>query len=243
MMGGRGRAAAAALAAGGACYALWRYRQRHDGTAIDGRIEEVLSFWFGSGEKDIDVLQRSLWFARGTVRDAADKAAVSKFGGLTALALEGALDGWTSTARGAAALIVLLDQVSRHVYRGRDPAVTEAASVKAAGIFEACFGHAGRWDATKCLSPSQHVFAWMCLRHTSAAGSPAALRGLLELVEARAASDAREAAALERFRRASAKRLREATAPKIMRPVPPLAWATARIAPAVTTDSPISSCR
>ena len=44
--------------------------------------EDVLAFWFGDGATGLDVLQRQLWFARGSARDAADKAVAARFGGL-----------------------------------------------------------------------------------------------------------------------------------------------------------------
>ena len=206
-------AAAAAVAAGAAAYALLKYARRHRGTEVDGRIDDVLAFWFGSRERDVDVLQRSLWFARGSARDAADRAVGARFGGLADAALRGDLDGWVATPRGAVALVVVLDQLARHERRGDGP-FCDACSAAAVRVFDGAFGDRGRWDAARELSPARHVFAWMCLRHTRAAASPDALRDLLRRVEARAAKDRLEQGTLDRFRRASAKRLREASASK-----------------------------
>ena len=217
---GRGVAvSAAAVGAVGAAAACWQlYRQLCRRGVLDERIEEVLDFWFGGrGGASIDALQRSLWFARGSARDAADALVVKTFGvGLVAAAARGDLDAWTGTPRGAVALLVVLDQLSRHVGRGGDGALERAASLRARAVFEACFGAArGRWDAARCLTPSQHVFALMCLRHAADEGDgDGGLGAVLEVVEARAASDALEARALDRFRTATARRLRERRAPR-----------------------------
>lgn len=214
------RAAAAlglAAAVTGAA-AVAAYLRRHRTSPLDARIDAVLAFWFGDGTKSIDVLQRSLWFARGSARDAADRAVAAAFGaGLVRAAVAGDLDGWAATPRGAVALIVVLDQFARHVFRGGDGETIEAASRKARAVADRCFGAAGVWDAARCLSPAQHVFALMPVRHGAAELPPkdeaAALRSLLDVVDARAASDDLEKKALDRFRAATAKRLREATAP------------------------------
>jgi uncharacterized protein (DUF924 family) len=86
--------------------------------------EAVLSFWFGD---DLGCC-RSVWFDA----DAAFDAACTRFSETRDAAKRGALDHWTDTPRGALALIILLDQVSRNLHRGSAEAF--AADAKACEI-------------------------------------------------------------------------------------------------------------
>jgi uncharacterized protein (DUF924 family) len=75
----------------------------------------VLRFWFpDSPEEDLETHgRRSAWRMRG----GADEEIVARFTGLTEQAAAGALDHWADDPRGRLALIVLLDQFSRSVWR------------------------------------------------------------------------------------------------------------------------------
>ena len=69
--------------------------------------EDVLEFWFAEGRKE-------LWFNGG---DDFDRLVEATLGPLHRQAAMGALDDWAATPRGALALVLLLDQVPRNVYR------------------------------------------------------------------------------------------------------------------------------
>ena len=72
--------------------------------------QTLYEYWFRTlKEKD--------WF-RSPDRDALDRDIRARFGGLLRQAEAGVLIDWTSTPRGKVCLIVLLDQISRHVHRG-----------------------------------------------------------------------------------------------------------------------------
>ena len=77
--------------------------------------EEVLQFWFpDTPEEDAEThARRSAWRMRG----GADEEIVARFSGLTEQAAAGALDHWAQDPRGRLALIVVLDQFSRSVWR------------------------------------------------------------------------------------------------------------------------------
>lgn len=77
--------------------------------------EEVLQFWFpDSLDEDIENHgQRWAWRMRG----GADAAIMSRFPDLTEQAANGALDDWAEDPRGRLALIILLDQFPRSVWR------------------------------------------------------------------------------------------------------------------------------
>lgn len=79
-------------------------------------IEGVLSEWFGaevgSNEKPTG---HARWFGGGVTFD---ELLRERFGELPDRALSGELDDWSQTARGALALCIVLDQLSRNLYRG-----------------------------------------------------------------------------------------------------------------------------
>ncbi len=82
---------------------------------MDERIDEILEFWFGNppdGEER--PTGRDLWFG-GSAR--VDRIIEKRFGKLIPKAKTGSLDDWAKTARGRLALIIVLDQFSRNVFR------------------------------------------------------------------------------------------------------------------------------
>jgi uncharacterized protein (DUF924 family) len=70
-------------------------------------VEDVLDFWFRPS-------RRPLWFAQDADFDAEIR---SRFSGLLDEALEGRHDAWAASARGRLALILVLDQFPRNLYR------------------------------------------------------------------------------------------------------------------------------
>ena len=80
---------------------------------MDARIDEVITTWFGPDPVPTkEITQR--WFTRSAIFDDELRA---KFGAMHADAAAGTLDRWRETVRGELALIVLLDQISRNLYR------------------------------------------------------------------------------------------------------------------------------
>lgn len=76
--------------------------------------QEVLDFWFGAPGSPEFNAERSLWFTKSP---ATDQAIGRTFGALHARALDGQLNAWAEAPASACALIVLLDQFSRNLYR------------------------------------------------------------------------------------------------------------------------------
>lgn len=83
----------------------------------DPRIEDVLAFWFGAAANDPDAIEAESkrWFARDADFDAAIR---ERFAPLREDAVSGRLDAWLDTPRGRLALILLVDQFSRNLFRG-----------------------------------------------------------------------------------------------------------------------------
>lgn len=82
----------------------------------DSRAEEVLQFWFGG---DMQTNYKTKWFPDGSVETQrkADETVSTLFGSLFISAVNGELSDWRKGLRSTVALIVVLDQFSRHIYR------------------------------------------------------------------------------------------------------------------------------
>jgi uncharacterized protein (DUF924 family) len=82
------------------------------------QTQEVLDFWFGDGLlRDWPTTDRNaLWFGGGTAQDA---LITQRFGPLVESALGGGLCDWESGLESRLALIVVLDQFARNVFRGQ----------------------------------------------------------------------------------------------------------------------------
>src|SRR3954447_7717502 len=76
--------------------------------------ENVLEFWFGREGTEQFGRARDEWFKKSPAFDVEIRA---RFAGLQAAAAAHELDEWKSIPRGRLALILLLDQFSRNLYR------------------------------------------------------------------------------------------------------------------------------
>lgn len=89
-------------------------------------VEDVLAFWFGPAPKDEPPgpARIRLWFQGG---ENVDREIRERFGEDVERARRGELNEWAETAHGRLALIVLLDQFSRNLYRGSGEAFAKDA--------------------------------------------------------------------------------------------------------------------
>jgi uncharacterized protein (DUF924 family) len=92
------------------------------------RDAEVLEFWFGEPATDEAGIMAKVgrWFRGGPAMDAEVR---EKFGAVVEAALAGELDDWAASPRGRLALVLVLDQFTRNVFRN-DPR-THAGDPKA----------------------------------------------------------------------------------------------------------------
>ena len=80
---------------------------------------QVLNFWFGEpGSPDYDSV-KPFWFSGGP---SLDREITEKFKEAYKLALSGSLDSLAETPEGSLALIILLDQFPRNMFRGQPQA-------------------------------------------------------------------------------------------------------------------------
>ena len=82
----------------------------------DPLVHEILDFWLGAPARDVDALLAKFdrWYRSG---DSLDAEVRTRFGDAIARAIAGELDHWADDPQGRVALVLLLDQLPRHVYR------------------------------------------------------------------------------------------------------------------------------
>ncbi len=93
----------------------------------DARIEKINKFWFGRVEETIipSANRARIWFSED--EEVAELIKADFLEDMKA-AQQGQYDHWVETARGQLALILLLDQFPRHIYRETPDAFTTDAS-------------------------------------------------------------------------------------------------------------------
>ena len=89
------------------------------GRAVD-EAAQIISFWRQAGQER--------WFKRD---DAFDAGITARFAGLHARAASGALAAWEENAQGALALLLLLDQFPRNMFRASARAFATDAQARA----------------------------------------------------------------------------------------------------------------
>ena len=123
--------------------------------------EEVLSYWFTEdlADADMETLRRhgQRWMAGGPE---VDREITERFGEVLERARRGELDYWADTPRGRLALIVVLDQFSRNVYRGSPLSYSQdekALELALEGI---------EMGMDRELAPAERNFFWLPLGHS-----------------------------------------------------------------------------
>jgi len=110
---------------------------------------DVLEFWFS--------LDRKAWFAKDP---AVDEAIRARFQALYERARNGGLADWMLEPRSCLALVIVLDQFPRNMFRGEARAFgSDAAAREAAGVIVD-----RGWD--KALTPLERMFAYLPFEHS-----------------------------------------------------------------------------
>lgn len=136
--------------------------------------EAVLAFWYHPETQ-------KRWFFSNAEFDA---AVAERLAPLHALAAAGRLDAWAETPRGALALIILLDQVPRNLFRGEARAF--ASDPKAL----ACAKAACARGFARALEVPEKLFLYMPFQHSeSLASQEESLRLFAELTPPAAEGD------------------------------------------------------
>lgn len=129
-------------------------RQQRDEKAVDA----ILRYWFADIGDGFDIgKQQALWFGSSLE---VDRDIDARFGALLRLALLGELDNWCLRADSCLAWILLLDQFTRNIYRGRPEAYAGDAQARAA------VRNALQRGFESQLSFMQRTFLYMPLMHS-----------------------------------------------------------------------------
>lgn len=125
---------------------------------MNDAIEKILEFWFGTfpDAYSSDPSRVDMWFKNGSTYD---QEIFIKFGALYERAINGELEHWLDMPRGRLAVIILLDQFSRHIHRGH--AAAFAQDEKAQQI---CLDGIGAGDDLN-LHPVERSFFYLPLEH------------------------------------------------------------------------------
>ncbi len=117
---------------------------------------DVLAFWFGrEGEPGYGEF-RDQWFRKD---GAFDREVTDRFGDLYRRAAAGELDAWREDAEGCLALVIVLDQFPRNMFRG--DAGTHATDVEALDAAKYAIEHA----LDRELPAFQRMFLYMPFMH------------------------------------------------------------------------------
>ena len=121
-------------------------------------FQGVLDFWFSGGDRNTLTVDSRMdrWFSSD---DDLDDRIESHFGDLVQRASEGKLDVWAAEPEGRLALIIVLDQFRRNIYRGKPEAfATDSKALKLCVEGTMAGVH-------KQLSAEQRIFFFMPLQH------------------------------------------------------------------------------
>lgn len=142
---------------------------------MDARAQQVLDFWFGGDSNDVDALQGRVrvWFGNDAAQvEAFDEEIRHGFGADVEAALRGELESWKQPAHARLALVILLDQFPRNMYRGSARAF--AGDARALALVQEGL----KSGADRVLTGVQRMFFYMPLQHAEDAA--AQTRGLEE---------------------------------------------------------------
>jgi len=131
------------------------------------RPQDVLLFWFGPRPYTAASVQQHsrFWFGSSAAPELipqTDELVRQRFEDTMRAAESGELNGWDSSPRRRLALIVVLDQFSRHLYRDTARAFAQdhaALSLSVSGML---------YGADAALDPLERIFFYMPLQHAEA---------------------------------------------------------------------------
>ncbi len=137
--------------------------------------QDVLDFWFGAPGSSEHGTAREFWFRKS---DATDATIRTRFGGDVEAALAGDRAAWASRPRSALALVLLLDQFTRNIFRDTPRAFAGDAQALALARALVSAGH------DKAMATYERWFVYLPFEHAeSLAEQEEALRLFGELAQ------------------------------------------------------------
>ncbi len=126
------------------------------------QVKELLDFWFGDSKNDPDWReQHRRWYGGG---QKLDNDILQRFGNLVVQALAGELSAWQQSPDACMALLILLDQFPRNIYRGSARAFAGDEQARAA----LALALDGGFETS--LSIVERSFLYMPLEHSESLG-------------------------------------------------------------------------
>ena len=119
---------------------------------LEPRAAAIIDFWFGPAP----AVSRPEWFKADATFD---QKIVSEFGDDYAQARAGECDSWQRTAPGALALVVVLDQFPRNMFRGSARAFESDAPARVVADMAIAAGF------DRAVSPTQRIFFYLPFEH------------------------------------------------------------------------------
>jgi uncharacterized protein (DUF924 family) len=119
------------------------------------RPQDVVEFWFGT-ERIVPRELAQRWFVKDPAFDA---EIAQRFEPLIEEAASGALDGWLAEPQSALALVVVLDQFPRNIFRGQPRAFAHDDKALASTRVLIARGH------DRLLTPHQRSVAYLPFQH------------------------------------------------------------------------------
>lgn len=123
--------------------------------SIDPRAAAVLEFWLGP--QDQRGRNRAEWFRKDP---AFDESIRGRFLGLVESAAGGELDAWQEQSESCLALLILLDQFPRNLFRGEARAFAADARARSVARHAIAQGFDQQWH------PVERIFAYLPLEHS-----------------------------------------------------------------------------
>ena len=124
---------------------------------VPDRAKALLDTWFGPPANPGREQHREIWFKSTEEFDAALREA---FLADYRAAAAGALDSWEATPEGALALVLLLDQIPRNIFRGQPHAYSTDAAARAAA------DRALAKNFDRLIPPVRRLFFYMPFHHS-----------------------------------------------------------------------------
>jgi uncharacterized protein (DUF924 family) len=129
---------------------------------MEVEAQRVLDFWFGAPDSPLWRQRRPEWFRKSDEFDAAIRG---QFLATWEQAAAGAFEAWQEESRSLLALIVVLDQFPRNMFRNSPQAFATDAQALAAAERMVALG----WDGE--LDPLERQFAYLPFEHAEDPGA------------------------------------------------------------------------
>ncbi len=151
-------------------------------STVEKAIQDIHAYWFGPLDEAglAGAAQHKLWFGAGAATDADLR---NRFGALVDNALAGELDHWGGEDAGLVALVLLLDQFTRNVFR--DTARAFAGDPRAQALAREAIAA----DRHRRLPAIHRVFLYLPLEHCEQLETQNACVRLFEELQAETGSE------------------------------------------------------